>query len=415
VVRPAQATEEITESLNGHVEKCVGKTVRWQVRLYVDAAHGGPRRRSGGTFALKREAEAALARILARHHDGTYRELSTITVAELIDRWLAEYVAQLRPTTRRVYGIYCTHVLRALGDELAETLAPGDVSSLLAHLLSAGLSPKYVSQVRLVLHGAYAWAVKLGELRANPVDAVPAPAIPERICDPPGIEDMRGYIDALAGTRFQLPVAIAAGTGMRRGEILGLSWRHIDLVPGLVHVRRQAVDVRKGCNNAVGTKGRSTIALSVPKTAAAVRDVWLPPFVVELLGKERSRQQLKARIGGYIWSVDDPVCQDKFGNALRPDQFTRDFGRAIRSRGLKPMRFHDFRHAVATEMIRRGIPPGTVQRQLGHANVGITLGVYGHVRPADLEDAAKRMNEAWEEKKALPDQLAVRRRRKETA
>lgn len=79
--------------MNGHIERCESKLtgkVSWKVRLYVDAAHGGPKRKSGGTYPLERQASAALHAILARYHEGTYHEPSTMTVAQLCERWLRD-------------------------------------------------------------------------------------------------------------------------------------------------------------------------------------------------------------------------------------------------------------------------------------------------------------------------------------
>lgn len=71
--------------MNGHVVRREGKrAVRWQAMLYVDKAHGGPRWRSVGTFALKRDAEAALTKILDAYLSGTYREASKLTVEAMV-------------------------------------------------------------------------------------------------------------------------------------------------------------------------------------------------------------------------------------------------------------------------------------------------------------------------------------------
>lgn len=89
--------------MNGHVTKRQSKHgPRWHVVYYVDKAHGGPARKSGGTYAREKDAKAALGDILKAYRDGSYREPSALTVAALIDRWLRDCVAvDRKPNTVR--------------------------------------------------------------------------------------------------------------------------------------------------------------------------------------------------------------------------------------------------------------------------------------------------------------------------
>lgn len=379
--------------MNGHVVRREGKrAVRWQAMYYVDKAHGGPRWKSAGTYALKREAEAALTKVLDAYLAGAYREASRLTVDVMVERWLTQHVAQLRPLSRKNYAQICEHhVLPAFGDRVAEDVTPADVAAWLAQMLRegrrdglGGMAPKYVRQVRFVLRAAYAWSVGLGEIVRNPVDAAPGPPVPRREFDPPTVKRMQAAMEALAGTRYHVPMALAAATGMRRGEVLGLSWRHVDLVATTVHVRRQLIDTPEGT------------ALTALKTKAALGDLYLPPFVTAVLKAEMERQQAKAQIAGQAWSVDAFVCPNHDGGPIPPDGFSRGFTGALKRRGLQPFRFHDIRHAFATELLEAGVRADVVSRLLRHASVAITLGVYAHVRPGVAEDAAARYGQRFE-------------------
>lgn len=405
--------------MNGHVVRREGKrAVRWQTMYYVDKAHGGPRWKSAGTFALKREAEAALTKVLDAYLAGTYREASKLTVDVMARRWLTQHVAQLRPNSRRNYAQVCAHfILPAFGERIAEDVTPADVAAWLARMLAGGrrdglggMAPKYVRQVRFVLRAAYAWSVKLGELVRNPVDAAPGPPASRREFDPPTIERMQVAMEALEGTRYHVPMALAAATGMRRGEVLGLSWREVDMAATALHVRRQLTETPEG------------MVLSMLKTQAARRDLYLPPFLVATLKAEQARQQAKAQIAGQAWSADAFVCPTRDGGPIPPDKFSRGFTGALKRRGLSPFRFHDLRHAFATELLEAGERADVVSRLLGHASVAITLGVYAHVRPGVTEEAAARYGQRFElpeppadEPAGEPDEGASRDSRTQTA
>lgn len=379
--------------MNGHVVRREGKrAVRWQALYYVDKAHGGPRWKSAGTFALKREAEAALTKILDAYLAGTYREASKLTVDAMVQRWLTQHVAQLRPLSRKNYAMICEHhILPAFSGRVAEDVTPADVAAWLARMLASGrrdglggMAPKYVRQVRFVLRAAYAWSVGLGELVRNPVDAAPGPPVPRREFDPPTVKRMQAAMAALEGTRYHVPMALAAATGMRRGEVLGLSWRQVDMASAIVHVRRQLIDTPEG------------VALTTLKTKAARRDLYLPPFLVATLKAETCRQQAKAQIAGQAWSSDAFVCPNLDGGPIPPDGFSRGFTGILRRRGLAAFHFHDLRHAFATELLEAGERADVVSRLLGHASVAITLGVYAHVRPGVTEEAAARYGQRFE-------------------
>ena len=380
--------------MNGHIDRRTSKTkgTRYRVLVFVDRAHGGPRWETHGTYDHEGVANAKLVKVLDAYHEGAYRTPSRLTVGDVVDRWLTEHVAQLSPLSRKNYTWICERfIVPEFGDELAEALTPAAISAWLARLLRegrldgrGGMSPKYVYQVRLVLRAAYAWSVGRGELARNPLDAVPAPTILRRPVEPPSVKGMQAAMEALKGTRYYAALALAAGTGMRRGEVLGLDWAHVDLARGLVRVRRQLIETSEGA------------AMATLKTGPARRDLYLPPFVAEVLQAERRRQQERAQLAGYAWSPSALVCQNHDGGPIPPDKFSRGFTATLARRGLPRFRFHDLRHAVATEMLEAGDRADVVQRQLGHASVAVTLAVYAHVRPGEGEKAAARYGQKWQ-------------------
>ena len=363
-----------------HLEKRVGRTgaTSWRVKVYVTKAEGGPRHVAVGTYPLEREAKAAGEEVMEQLRGELAVAEPTMTVAALIDRCRAGYWAQnVRPTTLARYDdLIRLHIKPALGDEVAMHVTPAQVADWQADL-GATLSPSTVRQARAILHKAYSWAVSLGLLVANPVAAVEIPELLPRKPELAPLSDVARVIEASRGTLLYLPVVIAAGTGMRRGEVLALRWRDIDLTKRVAMVARSL--------SFVGGSPH----YSAPKTAAGNRRVALPDFVVRALAEERGRIEQICDDAMMSFSPERLVCCILDGRPLNPDDISHNFYHLLRRNKLPHMRFHDLRHAVASGMLENGVRVDAVQQHLGHASPAITLGIYGHLVTEVQHEAAE--------------------------
>lgn len=347
---------------------------RFRAAVYVPKSEGGPRREFGSWRDREREAKVDAVTILERLNGP---ELTDETVAELLDRWMRDYCAgQVRATTLAHYRRHIDdHIVPGLGDVPACDLKAADVARWQAAQLQTQ-SAKSVRNYRGVLGGALSWSVRLGELPGNVVAAVDAPKLVRDRLEPPPVADVQDYLAALEGTRYHLPVLIAAATGMRRGEVLGLEWPDFDLSAGTVRVRRQVVQIG------------SDVTTGPPKTKAGIRDLALPAFALPALVAAYQEARLSGRAAGRLFPD------------LKPDQLTHGLRATLQRKGLAPVRFHMLRHAVASTMLANGASMLEVQAQLGHADSVTTLGTYGHLLPGALSAAAGRYDQAWEEANA---------------
>jgi len=193
-----------------------------------------------------------------------------------------------------------------------------------------------------------------------------------------------------------VPILLAAVTGARRLEILGISWEDVDLKTGTVLIRRGVQPVRHPSDG-------TTIVFTPLKTKRSRRIVQLPPFALERIRRHR-REQMKRRTAfGPRWR--DPldelgrpialVCERGDGFFIYPDSFTSAFKRFADEAGLHPAtRLHDVRHAVATELGRRGVHPVIVSAVLGHASPAFTIAVYQHAWEEGPSEAARALEAA---------------------
>jgi integrase len=306
---------------------------------------------------------------------------SDASVASYLIEWLAHCRGRVRAATYEGYeSLLRRHALPVLGELPLRDLTPLDVQSLYSRLLApasgAALSAGSVLNLHLVLTQAFAQAVRWQLLPANPVAGAqpPRPRRPPRlVVDPPLVSRL---LESVAGGWLELPAAIAAATGMRRGEILALRWSDLDDGLTLARVQRSLQPTRGG------------LVFEQPKTRRSRRTVILPAFLLPYLHTQQAGQELRRQLAGPAWEEHGLLIDRGDGQPLNPDTLSAGWARHLRQKGLPPVRFHDLRHAHATLMLAKGVHPKVVSERLGHASIGITLDTYSHVLPTLQQEAA---------------------------
>ncbi len=165
-------------------------------------------------------------------------------------------------------------------------------------------------------------------------------------------------------------------TGARRGELLGLTWRRLDLDGARMEIAETVVMVG----------GQPTV--SAPKTAHSRRTVALDAETVRVLRDLRRAQAERRLLLGTAYKDSDLVFCREDGAPLRPDTVAARFKRLARAAGVPVIRWHDLRHSHATLALQAGVHPKVVSDRLGHASVAFTMDVYSASIPAMQADAA---------------------------
>jgi integrase len=299
-----------------------------------------------------------------------------MSVGEFLELWLAHVRERVRATTYEGYEclLRCHIPTELRASPLAE-LRPLALQRTYAHLLAdhqerRRLSSGTVLNLHLVLTHAFGQAVRWQLLTANPATGAqpPRPRRAQPVSVSPELLDR--LVQAATGTPLELPVAIAAATGMRRGEILALRWSDIAANLSSAHVQASLQTTRDG------------LVFERPKTARSRRAVALPTFLRPFLERGRLAQPLARERLGPKWHENDLVVAREDGSPVNPDSLSSAWRRLLRKHDLPPVRFHDLRHAHATLMLLQGVHPKVVSERLGHASVGITLDTYSHVLPS---------------------------------
>jgi integrase len=306
---------------------------------------------------------------------------------EWLDEWLELCERRgLRPATVESYRVMVgLHVDDDLAGTVLSRVTSASLNKLYAQRLksgrrhgrrSDGLSPRTVRYPHTILNRAFVDAVCHGHIAANPAAAADPPSVRARrapvfpVWSP---AELTRFLAAAKCDANYVAFHVAATTGLRRGELLGLRWCDIDEHAGQLHVVQSLVEV--------GHKPR----IMPPKTDRSRRVVALDRATVDLLARHRA--WARARIPdltelGLVFSDDK-------GEPIHPALFSYHFQMSVRRAGVRRIRLHDLRHTHATHALQVGVHPKIVSERLGHSTITVTLDTYSHVLPSMQREAAE--------------------------
>lgn len=369
----------------------------WSIVLDIgrDPVTGKRRQQWTTVRGTKREAERKLTGIQNKIDMGLFVKPSKLTIGEFLQDWLSSYVTtNVRAATAEGYRIIVErHLTPALGKLIMSELKPSHLRAYYTKALEngrtdgrGGLSARTVIHHHRVLREALSHAVKWELTGRNVADAVVPPRSVAKEMGSLDSAGVRQLLTAASGTLYFPLIHLAAYTGMRRSEILGLRWKDVDLHMMTVSVA-QVLHCLPG--------GR--IVFEQPKTSRSKRLVGLSPEAALALRAhqevvEADQEQLGSQITGERLVFSQPD-----GSPMLPNTVTHAFAKIARRAGLTGITFHSLRHSHASIMLQQGVSSKTVADRLGHSTVVITLDTYSHVTPGIKEDAAMRFEEAIRE------------------
>jgi len=318
-----------------------------------------------------------------------------ITVQTLIERWLEDVVeARVSPGTCASYRFLAErYIYPSLGRRQIAKLTPLDVQRFLTEKAKElqsrrrrtrentsgeiqSLSPRTVQMIRGVLSQALGQAERWGLVARNVVKLTDPPRQQRREGRALSIEQANELLAAAAGDRLEATVSVGLSLGLRRGELLGLRWDHVDLDAAVVYVRAQVK--REG----------GALVYGELKTARSRRMLNLPAPVVRSLREHRRRQLEERLAAGAAWRDTGYVFTTPIGTPIDPDNFSKAFKVIAQRAGLSDWHLHELRHSCASLLLAEGVPLKVVSEYLGHTNISTTADIYGHVAPPQFEAAA---------------------------
>ncbi|HEY3670029.1 MAG TPA: site-specific integrase [Acidimicrobiia bacterium] len=363
----------------------------WSVVIDFGRDAAGKRMRKWHSgFETRKEAERARTEILSRLDHGTYVEPDRRTLSDFLEHdWLPAIKARIRPSTWDSYARNVRlHVVPELGGEHLQSITPARLNRFYAEMLESGrigsergLSPKTVRYVHGIIRKAFADAVRWNVVQRNVADLADPPKVGAagREMQTWTADELRTFLHHIEDQRLYAAYLLAATTGMRRGEVLGLRWQDVDLDLARLSVRQTIVSVAY------------EIKFAEPKTTRSRRSIALDQRTVAVLRSWRKVQLEDRILLGDDYENSGLVFTREDGRFIHPDRFSQLFDKYVGSSGLPRIRLHDLRHTHASLALAAGVHPKVVSERLGHATVAFTLDVYSHAVPALQEDAADRV------------------------
>lgn len=320
--------------------------------------------------------------------EGMYTEPSKMSVGQWLDLWHAEYLGGVKQATVAHYKSHIeTNLKPHIGAVKLAALKPHQVQALYNKLLRSdenpkGLSAKTIKNLHGVLHKAMKQAVMLGYLRVNPTDACVLPRVEKKEVAFIEQDGVKALLRAIQGHPFERVYLVDLFTGMRQGEILGLTWDCVDFDTGILTVNKQLQKehVKGGQYSLVSCK------------TDRVRRIKPAAFIMDTLKAQRAKQRAVKLRAGSAWANDwNLVFTNEIGGHLCAPTVYNHFKKLVQSIGLPEVRFHDMRHTYAVISLQNGDDIKTVQANVGHSTAAFTLDVYGHVSQKMQQDSADRM------------------------
>ena len=376
-------------------------TAYWD--LPADPKTGNRRQASKGGFRTQKEAQRHLATVLTQVGDGTYFEPSKQPLARfLVDEWLPAISATVRPLTHHRYTqIVNTYIEdREVGAVPLRSLTAGHLNGLYAALERQGLSVASRRLVHAVLHRALGDAVRWSKVARNVANAADPPAVPRTRVKSWSAGELRRFLEHVSADRLYALWRLGATTGMRRGELLGLTWQALDLDGACLRVEQQLRAIAGDCPDC---GERHTCSIGLPKSRRSERTVALDAETVAALRRHRDTQLLERDLAGPAYQDHDLVFCDGLGHPIYPETVSNWFIRHRKAAGVSTGSLHVLRHTSATLALTANppVPLHVVAGRLGD-DPRTVLATYAHLLPHSDEMAAETVAAAIVDKPLTP-------------
>jgi integrase len=379
--------------MTGHILKSGANS--WELKFDLPRDADGKRKLRYVSFkGSKKAAAARLVELVDSVNKGTFTDTNKITVEQHVrarlDLWKA--LGEISPKTAERYGeLLDRQIAPFIGAKLLQRLTTIDVETWHAQLRvsgranGGGISNRTIGHAHRLLSKAMQEGVKHGLLSKNVAALQGAPQLSEEeeeaiILTP---DQLKALPSQLAGRAMYPRAMVAVFTGLRRGELLALRWRNVDLEEKWLKVAEALERTRQG------------LRAKPPKSKKGRRTISLPDIVVDVLREHRTTLlERRMKLGLGAMPADALVFPNDLFEFYDPHTLSQRWRLFANDHGLTGITWHSLRHTHASQLIAAGVDVVTVSRRLGHASVEITLRVYSHLFEKTDQKAADAINAA---------------------
>lgn len=330
----------------------------------------------------KRKAERVLKELIAKY-EGLNLENENVLFTAFLDKWLQSVKPILKPATWESYDKTVNGKIKPFFEQKNyrfREMKPEIFTEYFVYLATegksngkGGLSYKTVKNIRGVLSSAYEYAIENSYIKDNPVLKSKMPSFAHSIkSDVPeySAEQVRKLLLFAKenDSHIYIFLLLALYTGLRKGELLALTWDDVDYDKKLLRVNKS----RTGSRKAITTQ------ITTPKTESSNRKIPLNDTVLEALKAEKKRQDEYAEILGNGYDKSSSfIIRTVLGKPyINLSAINRVVNRLTEKAGLPHCTIHGFRHSVASILDDNGVPIQDISVLLGHESVQTTERIY---------------------------------------
>lgn len=339
-----------------------------------------------------RQVEKELARqvVLFEEKCKSGYQTGAIKFETFAEEWFDEYARiNLRNTTYRWLLPLRKRIYASIGHLRMDKITPRQIQAFINSLSKDGaneitgkpLAPKTIRHNLSLISDIFGYAVKMGVVSDNPCSKVAVPKCNSTEKKIYTVEEITKLLQELRGEplKYQAFFNLAAFSGFRRGELLGLEWKDIDFESCVISIRRTSCYTAKD-----GTYTDTT------KTRKSQRSMKFPTQVIDILKRYKDEQTDMANKLGSKWVDTDRLFVKWNGEPMRNNTPYAWLNKFCKKHGLPFYGVHSFRHMFASMLVNEGVDIVTVSGALGHSTVSTTSNIYCHI----IENSQARASDA---------------------
>jgi site-specific recombinase xerD len=256
-------------------------------------------------------------------------------------------------------------------------LRPRDIQDFINYLYKQRLKGSTIAHYTSNMNTALKEAVIAEIIPSNPMDRIESVKKEVYIPDFYTDDELIELIEVIKTQKLELPLTLGIIYGLRREEILELTWNAIDF-------KNKSITIRKTVGRGKYDGVTQFLIKDIPKNKSSYRTLPMFDFIADLLKKYKEKYKLNEKIFGntYITDYKDFICLMDNGELVKPDYVDRTFSRILKENRFRHIRLHDLRHSCATLLLRNGVPLPEIQKWLGHSNI-VTTQRYSHLDQND--------------------------------
>ncbi len=392
----------------GHVRHRGGN--KWQLEVdlgsFIDPETNKKKRnKKYKTISAKgiREAEKELTRFVAEVTGQGYYEPKKMNFVDFVNNeWLPKHAEKhLSHVTLAGHKVYLERrILPAFQYLRMDQVKPVHILDFLHNLEEDGmrldgkkgkLSSSTIFMNYRILNNIFNFAVKLGIVQENPVKRVDKPKVEYKEVEVYTMEEASHLLQCLESEKnvlhWQIIIKLAITTGMRRSELFGLEFKHIDFDQRVIKVR-QALTYSKD-------KGYQVHDIKKGSKTSNQRDIVISESLIEPLKKLQLQRKKERLATENLWNEKHNfILADENGKPYHPESMKNWWERFVKRHKLTYINIHALRHTSATLLINEGVHAKIISERLGHADIKTTMNVYGHALKQADEIATQKLDDA---------------------